>query len=80
MNLKKKKIRCYSWTYKGATLETKPNSILSKDEDLNGLRKINKVLLGEVTRFEEIYQDLMILNCFKNAPITWVDVERSFSI
>jgi hypothetical protein len=38
------------------------------------------VLLGEKVQLEDLYQDPTILSCFKYAPITSVDVERSFSV
>lgn len=60
---------------KEATIKTKPNCILSKNKGLNVLRKINKVLLGEVAQFDEIYQDPIILSCSKYAPTTSVNVE-----
>ncbi|KAL4098928.1 hypothetical protein QTP88_023441 [Uroleucon formosanum] len=67
---------------KGATLKTKLNDIFSKNKGLTVLRNINKVLLGEaeVVQLDQNYKDPMILSSFKFAPITSVDVERSFSI
>jgi len=46
------------------------------------LRNINKVLIreAEVVQLDQNYKDPMILSSFKFAPITSVDVERSFSI
>jgi hypothetical protein len=67
---------------KGSTLKTKLNYIFSKNKGLKILRKVNKVLLGEVKAFQldENYQDPMILSSFKFALITLANVERSFSI
>jgi len=38
------------------------------------------MLLGENVQLEDLYQDPTILSCFKYAPITSVDVKRSFSV
>lgn len=65
---------------KGETLKTKLNELSNKNKGLEILRKINAILLGENVQFEDIYQDPTILNCFKYAPTTSVDVERSFSV
>lgn len=51
------------------------NQVKKKKRRPNILPKINKELLGEMVQLDE-----MILSRFKYAPITLIDVERSFSI
>jgi len=65
---------------KGTTLETKLNELFNKNKGLEILRKINAVSLGENVQLEDLYQDPIILSCFKYAPTTSVDVEPLFSV
>jgi hypothetical protein len=65
---------------KGATLTTKLNELSNKNKGLEILQKINAVLSGENVQLEDVYQDPKIISCFKYAPTTSVDVERSFSV
>lgn len=65
----------------GNVLKTKKDDVLKKNLGLTKLRTINKILLGEEDT-ELIENDMMdpkILSSLKFAPITSVDVERSFS-
>lgn len=63
---------------KGNLLKNKLKHILEKNPGLADLCKINKILQGdEVDVMEEI--EPIALSSFKYAPITSVDVERSFS-
>lgn len=65
---------------KGTTAErikTKLGEVLRKNEGFNLLIKISNILRGN--HEENIQMDPSIISKFKFAPITSVDVERSFS-
>lgn len=63
----------------GEILKFKFREIIDKNQGLATLRKINKILRGDSSEHLEI-DDPLILSKFKFAPITSVDVERSFSV
>ena len=66
----------------GSTIKTKLDFVLNKKKGFATLRSISKVLSGQSSAVAEIGVDLSPaeISCFKFAPITSCDVERSFSI
>lgn len=57
----------------------KLNSVLNKNEGFKILSKISKILNGEFLDNDDVQLDPDIISNLKYAPITSVDVERSFS-
>lgn len=66
----------------GKTVKMKVENVLGKNEGYKLMVKISKILSGEDENFDGLPEDLQLndLVHFKYAPITSVDVERSFSI
>jgi len=66
----------------GTAVKTKIETVLGKNEDYKLMVKISNILSGDKENFEGLPEDLKLndLVYFKYAPITSVDVERSFSI
>lgn len=63
---------------KGSLIKQKLSKIISKNGDLTKLKKIAAVLEGNNNSGVEMNPNTIA--CFKYAPITSVDVERSFSL
>jgi len=65
----------------GKNISTKMENVLKKNVGLAMLKKIKNILNGELIDMKDLPEDLDIndLTYFKNAPITSVNVERSFS-
>lgn len=61
----------------GGLIFKKLNSVLDKNEGFKILSKVSKILNGEI--IDDLELDPYILSNLKYAPITSVDVERSFS-
>lgn len=61
----------------GKKVLTKLESVLTKNTGLKVLEQVSKILCGEIVESLEMQESL--LPKFKFAPITSVDVERSFS-
>jgi hypothetical protein len=59
----------------GNAVSKKMNEVLTKNEGFMILKKISKVIKGDI--LENL--TINIIPKFKNAPITSVEVERSFS-
>uniref|UniRef100_A0A2S2PQT6 CGG triplet repeat-binding protein 1 n=1 Tax=Schizaphis graminum TaxID=13262 RepID=A0A2S2PQT6_SCHGA len=66
----------------GTAVKTKIETVLGKNEGYKLMVKISNILSGDRENFEGLPEDLKLndLVYFKYAPITSVDVERSFSI
>lgn len=66
----------------GNIVKTKIETVLEKNVGYKLMVKISKILSGDQESFEGLPEDLKLndLVYFKHAPITSVDVERSFSI
>ncbi|KAE9536846.1 hypothetical protein AGLY_006908 [Aphis glycines] len=66
----------------GTAVKTKIETVLGKNEGYKLMVKISNILSGDQENFEGLPEDLKLndLVYFKYAPITSVDVERSFSI
>ncbi|PSN44791.1 hypothetical protein C0J52_05580 [Blattella germanica] len=62
---------------KGLLIKGKCERVLSQNSDLDTLRNISKILNGDNS--VQVEMDPSVLLCFRFAPITSVDVERSFS-
>jgi hypothetical protein len=62
----------------GQIVKNKLESVLIKNEGFKKLNEISAVLSGEIV--DEFELDVAIAANFKYAPITSVDVERSFSV
>ncbi|KAL4120582.1 hypothetical protein QTP88_013250 [Uroleucon formosanum] len=59
------------------------NKVISKNKGWENIKKINQVLIGETTNDDDLSSSILNLDnylCMKYAPITSVDVERSFSM
>lgn len=67
---------------KAIPIVNKMNNVLDKNSGYNIVLKIYKILSGEVEQLEGFPEDMTNddLAYFNYAPITSVDVERSFSI
>lgn len=65
----------------GKSIGLKMENVLKKNVGLTMLKKIQNILSGELTNMKDLPEDLDIndLTYFKYAPITSVNVERSFS-
>lgn len=65
----------------GKLLKTKKDAVLEKNQGFRKLRSINQIFLGngDDKTINEDSWDPQLLSSFKFAPITSVDVERSFS-
>lgn len=66
----------------GQKVFKKFETVLNKNSGLKILKQISKILSGESVSMDGLPEDLTIndLSFYKYAPITSVDVERSFSI
>jgi hypothetical protein len=66
----------------GMSIKTKIENVLNKNKGYQLLIKISIILSGDDENFDGLPEDMNIndLIYFKYAPITSVDVERSFSI
>lgn len=59
------------------------NKVISKNKGWENIKKINQVLIGETTSDDDLSSSNLNLDNYlsmKYAPITSVDVERSFSM
>lgn len=59
------------------------NKVISKNKEWENIKKINQLLTGETTNDDDLNKSNISLDnylCLKYAPITSVDVERSFSM
>ncbi|XP_025407362.1 uncharacterized protein LOC112681313, partial [Sipha flava] len=59
------------------------NKVISKNKGWENIKKINQVLIGETTNDDDLSSSNLNLDNYlsmKYAPITSVDVERSFSM
>jgi len=59
------------------------NKVISKNKGWENIKKINQVLIGETTSDDDLSSSILNLDNYlsmKYAPITSVDVERSFSM
>ncbi|KAF0711082.1 Dimer Tnp hAT domain-containing protein [Aphis craccivora] len=56
------------------------NKVISKNKGWENIKKINQVLIGETTDDDDLSSSNLNLDSMKYAPITSVDVERSFSM
>jgi hypothetical protein len=63
---------------RGLVVQQKMDRVLAANEDLEHLRKMAQVLAGEKTDIDPSFSPSQI-SAFKYAPVTSVDVERSFS-
>jgi hypothetical protein len=63
----------------GNAVSKKMNEVLTKNEGFMILKKISKVIKGDILENLTIDVPINIIPKFKNAPITSVEVERSFS-
>lgn len=66
----------------GMSIKTKIENVLNKNKGYQLLIKISNILSGDEENFDGLPEDMNIndLIYFKYAPITSVDVERSFSV
>ncbi|XP_025204634.1 uncharacterized protein LOC112601309 [Melanaphis sacchari] len=66
----------------GMSIKTKIENVLNKNKGYQLLIKISNILSGDEETFDGLPEDMNIndLIYFKYAPITSVDVERSFSM
>lgn len=66
----------------GQNVYKKFETVLNKNSGLKILKQISKIISGESDNMDGLPEDLTIndLTFYKFAPITSVDVERSFSI
>lgn len=67
---------------KGVIIYNKLKQIIEKNEGFQTLSKISKIMSGEETIIDGLPEDLQVNDFihFKYAPISSVDVERSFSV
>jgi len=67
---------------KGVIIYNKLKQIIEKNEGFQTLSKISKIMSGEETITDGLPEDLQVNDFihFKYAPISSVDVERSFSV
>ena len=72
------KIKTKASGERGSTLRGKADSVFEKNEGLQKLCDINRVLLGG-NATSVVPDDPVVLSAFMYAPITSVDIERSFS-
>ncbi|KAL4126569.1 hypothetical protein QTP88_010789 [Uroleucon formosanum] len=59
------------------------NKVISKNKGWENIKKINQVLIGETTSNDDLSSSILNLDNYlsmKYAPITSVDIERSFSM
>jgi hypothetical protein len=63
----------------GNAVSKKMNEVLTKNKGFMILKKISKVIKGDILENLTIDVPINIIPKFKNAPITSVEVERSFS-
>ena len=65
----------------GEIIKNKMKCVLSKNPDIKTILKIAEILDGNETSKDSLPAELTVDECvhFKYAPITSVDVERSFS-
>ena len=61
----------------GLLVRAKSKRVFSKNYDFDKLKNISKILQGDSSVVVKLYPSVLL--CFKFAPITSLDVERSFS-